>query len=549
MLKELYVKDFILIDEVHICMNDTMSAFTGETGAGKSLLMDAIGILKGERFFVDMIRQGCNKAFIEGVFTCSKTHPVIQLLYNHGYEVQDDMIIITREVSQEGKSYTRLNQRMISVSFLKEIMNLLIDIHSQHDTHQLLNSQSHGTILDTFLHDTSLLKDVKNSYKLYQKQKKELDQIMHQDYTEDDLEFFTYQLNEIDETNIKENELDELQLQLKQLQSFEKTYNSLQKALYILQEQQGITTLYEASKQLQHIQYDETIQKISDQFMDLYYTSHDIVEQLKDYSSTLSYDEEQIQQIQDRIQLIQRIYRKYGGSYDAVMEKRNLLERQIDSILYRQDAIKKHEDLCKQAYDDFVQISLKLRKKRKTYAKKLEHEVSSQLKDLELTNAKFKVDFEEIDGNSQGMDKIQFLVSMNKGEVMKNLSATASGGELSRFMLGLKCVMQRYQSIETVIFDEIDTGVSGKVAFAIGKKMQEISSFCQVFCVTHSPAVAACAKHQYLVEKQQDHHHTITSIRELNESQRIEFLALLSSNSTSTSALQAAKELLHEANK
>lgn len=549
MLKELYVKDFILIDEVRINVNDDMSAFTGETGAGKSLLMDAIGILKGERFFVDMIRQGCKKAFIEGVFTCSHTHPVIQLLHDHGYDVQDEMLIITREVHQEGKSYTRLNQRMISVSFLKELMNLLVDIHSQHDTHQLLNSQSHSAILDSFLHDTSLLIDVKTSYKAYQEQKKELDQILHQDYTEDDLEFFTYQLNEIDHACLKEDELDELQQQLKQLQSYEKTYSSLQKALYLLQDQQGISTLYEASKQLQHIQYDETIQKISDQFMDLYYASHDAYDQLKDYASSLSYDKDQIQQLQDRIQLIQRIYRKYGGTYQNVMEKRDTLERQIDSILYRQDAIKKHEVLCKQAYETFTQVSLKLRKKRKSFAKKLEQEVSMQLKDLELNNAKFKVNFEEIDGNAQGMDKIQFLVSMNKGETLKNLSATASGGELSRFMLGLKCVMQQYQSIETVIFDEIDTGVSGKVAFAIGKKMQEIAKYCQVFCVTHSAAVAACAKHQYLVEKQQGKKYTTTSIQKLDESKRIELLAQLSSNSTSVSALQAAKELLYEANK
>ena len=251
--------------------------------------------------------------------------------------------------------------------------------------------------------------------------------------------------------------------------------------------------------------------------------------------------------MQDRISYIHKIFRKYGGSYDAVCEKRDELDRTIDGILHRQDAITKLEKARQKAYAAYETQAKQLHTLRMAKAKELEELVVTQLRDLELPNARFHVSIETFAGNATGMDKVEFLISMNAGERLKSLSATASGGELSRFMLGMKTVFTRLQGIETVIFDEIDTGVSGNVAFAIGKKMQELAKDVQVFCVTHLAPVAACADHHYVVEKLQENDHVKTQIHVLDEQERIIQLASISSASQSVSAHAMAKELLEKA--
>lgn len=548
MLTQMYVKDFVLIDNMNIEFANGMSAFTGETGAGKSLLIDAIGILRGDRINASMVKQGKEKAIIEGVFTLAKEHPARITLQNAGYEIEDDMLIIQREFTKDGKSVSRMNHRTTTVSLIKEVLASLIDIHSQHDSQYLLNTKYHLSLLDSYCNEPSLCEEVTQLYQVYHHAKKELEDALRNDYNEDDLDMLTYQLNEIDEANIQPNELEELEEEQRKLMAFEKTSTNLHQVIELLNGDQGANpNLFEACRQLEPLHEDQELIDAHDKLLELYYMLEEQYTSLYSYLDAMEYDEARANEISERIFLIHKILRKYGGDLAHVKTKRDDLEKKIDSILHRADFVKKMEKQQEKTYQAFYEKAKLLQKQRMQKAKELEVHIVQQLRDLHLENAQFHINFHTIEGNAHGIDTVEFLISMNKGESLKPLQTTASGGELSRLMLGLKTIFTRLQGIETVIFDEIDTGVSGSVAFAIGQKMKQLSAATQVFCVTHLSQVAACAKHHYLVEKHQDTASTSTSIRELDEKERIAQLALIASDSTSTMALSAARELYEKA--
>ncbi|MEG0526858.1 MAG: DNA repair protein RecN [Longicatena sp.] len=550
MLKEMYVKDFVLIDELRLNFDTQMSAFTGETGAGKSLLMDAIGILKGERINTSMIKEGKEKAFIEGVFEVEEHHPAYTLLQEAGYDVEDFMFVASREFGREGKSVARINQRIVNVSFLKDVVSTLVDIHSQHDTQYLLNTKYHITLLDNFCNVEDLCQRVKTQYQAYKKIHDKLESALHEDYNEDDLEFLTFQLNEIDEADIKEHELEECEEESKRLMAFEKISSKVASSLELLEdEHKGSASLYEACREIGSIHEDDFFEKVKEKLQEAYYQVEEVVHELKDYMDDFDYDEVHFHELQERISCIHKIYRKYGPNVQALQVKREELNQKIDMILHRQDFITKQEALREEAKKQYLLVANELHEIRSTKAKELEQKILEELKDLQLPHARFEVVLETMEGNASGIDNVAFLISMNPGEPLKPLSTTASGGELSRFMLGLKTVFTSLQKIETIIFDEIDTGVSGSVAFSVGRKMKELANQTQVFCVTHLASVAACAQHHYIVEKLQQENTTNTKIRELNEEERIAQLAMISNNSMSTSAMEAAKELYMNAQK
>lgn len=545
MLTSIFVKNFILIDQVSLDFQPGLSAFTGETGAGKSLLMDAIGVLKGERANAGMVKTGCDKAMIEGVFTIE--HPsLIQKLTEDGFDLEEDALIITREITKEGKSTTRINHRVASVSYVREIISQIVDIHSQHDTQYLLNARYHLGLLDNFVNELDLNAQVEKDYHAYKKVKDELEAALSSDYNEDDLEYLTFQLNEIDQAAIRQQELEALEDEQKRMLSFEKITSAVQLAITQM-EQTGNPAVYETFKALQGLQ-DEVPSRIASTLSDFYYQMEDMNSELHDYLDHLEYDEARFNEVSDRIFLIHKIYRKYGGDYDAVMEKRAELERKIDSILHRQDFILKHEAIVETAHKKFLASAAKLSKLRQKKAMELSTLVKQQLHDLQLEHARFEIAFEPTQGNATGIDKVEFMVAMNAGEGLRPLAHSASGGELSRLMLGLKTVFTSLMGIETVIFDEIDTGVSGKVALAIGKKMKELGKQTQVFCVTHLAPVAACASQHYIVEKHQANQQTRTSIALLDQEQRIKELANIASGSDSDHAIQSALELYQLAN-
>ncbi|MEG0520234.1 MAG: DNA repair protein RecN [Erysipelotrichaceae bacterium] len=547
MLQSIYVKDFILFDEVILDFKNGMSAFTGETGAGKSLLIDAIAVLMGERIRSDMVKHGCEKATIEGAFSLSKDSITFDLLQAAGYECLDDTLVLTRIISADGKSIAKINQRVTTLSLLKEITQAMVDIHSQHDTQYLLNPRYHLHLLDQFVNEKDLHQQVTNAYVTYQGIKKSLEEAMNADYNEDDLEFLKFQIQEIEDANLTEEEIEVLENELKELQSYEKISTHLSQAIFYMDgENLAKDSLYEGCKELDSLNDFNQIREIKDELYNLYYTLNEKIDDLNHILNHQEYDENRVNEIQERLFLINKIKRKYGGSLLSVQLKADEINNRIEQIEHRQEFLEKETLKLNEAKANYLKLAKALSLIRHQKSEVLSKQILDELKDLQLNHAQFVIDFKENE-TKDGIDQVEFLISMNLGEALKPLSTTASGGELSRFMLGLKTIFTSLQGIDTIIFDEIDSGVSGSVALAIGKKMQKLATTTQVFCVTHLASVAACANQHYLVKKEAINQKTSTSIKELTKEERIHELAFIANGSTSTSSMQAASELFERA--
>ncbi len=544
MLTHLYVKNFVLIDQVNLDFNDKMSVLTGETGAGKSLLIDAIGLLCGERASATYVKKGCDKAVVEGVFDISDNSIANRLLEEQGFDLEGEDLIISREITALGKSTIRVAQRSCTAAFLRELMSSIVDIHSQHDNQYLLQPRYHLSLLDRFCEDEQLLEKVKAAYQALHSLEKEVEAALKEDFNQDNLDDLTAAYNEIVDAKLKEDELAELEDEVKLMNRFETIQKQAAYALEALDGEQGSNpTLYSAIRALESIQDIQPYQSIHTSLYDAYYQIEELISSLRKALENSDYDEERLNMIQERIFLYHRLYRKYGGSYEAIMQQKEMIETKIDRILHRQDFLERKEQELNEKRQIFEAVSEQLHQLRSQKAVILEEQVNQQLNDLLLSNARFHIAIKEGKASSVGIDEVEFQVSMNRQDRFTPLQKTASGGELSRLMLGLKCIFTRLQGISTVIFDEIDTGVSGAVALAIGRKMQLLSEDIQVFCVTHLAQVAASADHHLLVSKQDDQHVTTTSIQLLNEEERIHELAAIASSSQSEASLSAAREL------
>ena len=544
MLQNLYLKNYILIDELRLDFKSGFSVFTGETGAGKSILIDAIGLLMGDRFTADMIRHGSDKAIIEAVFSTKSMH-IASLFNDLNYDFDLNELIISRELTQEGRSINRINNRSVPVSLLKEIGQYLVDIHSQNDTQYLLNNRYHLQLLDAYNIDRALLDDVKKRYQVYAKLKSELNEKEKNDLNPDDLDFLSFQSLEIEKANLVVGEDEELENQQRLLMSFEKVSTRLTSAIDLLDENEGAREkVYEAVKALRHIDEMETLKPVTETIDELYFNLVEQIEELKDRFNELSYDEDRLNQIQDRLFQINKLKKKYGRTLEQILEHYAEIKDRIHAIEHREEVLEELRRDCERAYKHFELKALELREVRKNKARALETAIIKEIRDLYLEKAQFSIVFSEVGANSSGLDFVEFLISMNPGESLKPLIKVASGGELSRLMLGMKVIFNDLQSIETVIFDEIDSGVSGRVATAIGQKMSSLARHAQVFSVTHLGQVAACSRTHYLVSKIQANTLTNTNIAELNEEGRIHELAMIASGSITPNALSAAQELL-----
>lgn len=544
MLTHLYVKNFVLIDQVNLDFNDKMSVLTGETGAGKSLLIDAIGLLCGERASATYVKKGCDKAVVEGVFDISDNSIANRLLEEQGFDLEGEDLIISREITALGKSTIRVAQRSCTAAFLRELMSSIVDIHSQHDNQYLLQPRYHLSLLDRFCEDEQLLEKVKAAYQALHSLEKEIESALKEDFNQDDLDDLTAAYNEIVDAKLKKDELAELEDEVKLMNRFETIQKQAAYALEALDGEQGSNpTLYSAIRALESIQDIQPYQSIHTSLYDAYYQIEELISSLRKALENSDYDEERLNMIQERIFLYHRLYRKYGGSYEAIMQQKEIIETKIDRILHRQDFLERKEQELNEKRQIFETVSQQLHQLRSQKAVILEEQVNHQLNDLLLSNARFHIAIKEGKAASAGIDEVEFQVSMNRQDGFTPLQKTASGGELSRLMLGLKCIFTRLQGISTVIFDEIDTGVSGAVALAIGRKMQLLSEDIQVFCVTHLAQVAASADHHLLVSKKDDQYVTTTSIQLLNEEERIHELAAIASSSQSEASLSAAREL------
>ena len=538
MIEQLSVKDYVLFKSCIIDFTDGMSVITGETGAGKSLLIDAIGYLSGNRIKSNVIRNGKDKAVLSMVLTANDR--VNAILEENGFEV-DDQVIISRTILNNNKSTVRINQQITTLSFVRKIVNLLVDIHSQMDTYRLMDTSVQMELLDSYAKTMDLKASVKEAYVKYSNVLHELETLKNEEFSDAELEFLTTQLDEIENENIQEDELDALNDQIHEATSWYKNSEDLSSCLYEIDKENGaldsLYTLYkQASKSPILNDYEES-------FKNLYYSLQSVDEELKHMRDTHSNDSLDLDSLQSRQYLIKKLYRKYGGSYTSLMESKKSITDKIDRIIHRQDVFDKLEKEKEESFTAYMKLANALSLKRKEVFSQLESKVMEHCKDLMLENARFMISCMEKKPSSNGIDDIEFLVSMNPGQDFSSLSASASGGELSRLMLALKVVFQASNGIETIIFDEIDTGVSGKVALAMGAKMKALSKNYQVLCITHLASVAVYANTHYLVNKKVSASETITNVQELDQDKTIQELAVMTSGEASQKAKESMQDL------
>ena len=538
MIEQLSVKDYVLFKSCIIDFTDGMSVITGETGAGKSLLIDAIGYLSGNRIKSNVIRNGKDKAILSMVLTSNDR--VNAILEENGFEV-DDQVIISRTILNNNKSTVRINQQITTLSFVRKIVNLLVDIHSQMDTYRLMDTSVQMELLDSYAKTMDLKASVKEAYVKYSNVLHELETLKNEEFSDAELEFLTAQLDEIENANIQEHELDALNDQIHEATSWYKNSEDISSCLYEIDKENGaLDSLYNLYKQASK---SPILNDYEESFKNLYYSLQSVDEELKHMRDTHSNDSLDLDSLQSRQYLIKKLYRKYGGSYTSLMESKKSITDKIDRIIHRQDVFDKLEKEKEESFTAYMKLANALSLKRKEVFSQLESKVMEHCKDLMLENARFMISCMEKKPSSNGIDDIEFLVSMNPGQDFSSLSASASGGELSRLMLALKVVFQATNGIETIIFDEIDTGVSGKVALAMGAKMKALSKNYQVLCITHLASVAVYANTHYLVNKKASASETITSVQELDQDKTIQELAIMTSGEASQKAKESMQDL------
>lgn len=539
MIEQLMVKDYILFDYALVDFTHGMHVITGETGAGKSLLIDAIGYLSGKRINGNIVRKGKDKAILQMV--CSTSSPKIsQMLEENGFEVEDS-ILITRTVQANQKSTIRINQQITTLSFVRELVSYMIDMHSQMDTYQLMQPSVQLDLLDALAQTKDLREEVAQQYTTLKAIEKEYHTCKNESLSDDELDYLTAQLNRIDELNIQEGELESLQEKVKICAEMEKNTELFSQSIYQLNKENGLMdTCYDLSKELSKTNFTS---EIANQLMDIYYRFDEIKENLQEQLNQFDQSSESIDEMESRIYTIKAMYKRYGGSFSSLMEAKANLEKKIERFLSREHILAEMETNLSKARKAYDQLAEELSQKRKAIFSSVEQQVNQHCHDLMLEHADFHISSQEKEASKDGKDAIEFLISMNPGQPLVPLKDSASGGELSRLMLALKVVFQAQQGVNAIIFDEIDTGVSGKVAFAMGHKMHTLAQHYQVLCITHLASVACFGDRHYCVQKTSEDGSTQTSIHLLNEKETLEELAVMSSGQVNQASLQAAQEL------
>lgn len=535
MISTLHIKNIGIIDEIMIDFSKGFNILTGETGAGKTLIIGALGIVAGGRFSKEMIRKGENHSFVE----------VSIYLPNHPKSV-DGNIIISREIFDNGRNTCKINGRLVTVNELKEFMNNIINIHGQNDNQNLLNKENHIKYLDKFLGKEFLSK--KNEYtELYNKYVY-INRKLKENYGDEKekqrkLDLLYYQVNEIKNANLKINEDEELEEQRNLIVNAEKISKSLNEADMQINEN-ALNSISIAIKNLEkiediNIKYQKTLSSLKSNYYDL----QEIAIDLNHYNSDTSFEEEERDEIENRIDEINDLKRKYGNTIEEILNYKSEVEKEIDKIENLEEKNNELKIELKKIIAELEKRAIELHETRQKHGIELETKINSELADLEMPNAKFKISIKNINYNKDGTDEIEFMITTNKGEDFKPLIKTASGGEMSRIMLAIKTVLSDIDEVPILIFDEIDTGISGKAGNAVGEKLKTISKNHQVIIVTHLASIAAKGDSNYYIYKEVEGDNTKTRIKNLNEQEVIEEVARIASGIVSEISLKHAMEL------
>lgn len=548
MLKSLYISSFVIIDKMRVDFDDGMSVLTGETGAGKSIIIDALNQLCGNRSKASLIRKNAPKAVIEGIFEVNMS-PALEALCEELHIEADEQFVITKEILQSGKSNVKINYQSSSNNALKLLTPYFLDIHSQFETQKLFEEKNHILLLDEFAKKDleNILVDYQNIFLEYVHMNEQLENAIEEDMSDEQLDFLTAQLNEIDELTYTDDEVDEMEEELKRLQNFEKINESIQTFSQYMNHSQGVLPQFkDALSAFQTLSSYEEFQDSYDQLYNHYYNLMDEYENIMEIYHDFQFDEYRFNELQETLYKINRLKRKYGFTMERIQEYRQELSEKIDTINHRDEYIASLQEQISHLKKEATLKAETISQIRFQYAKQFEKDIQKELKEMYLDKAVFKVQLEKTKLTKLGIDKIIFMVSINSGQDLSLLNESASGGEISRIMLAIKIVILQYGLVETIVFDEVDTGVSGKVATSIGEKMRRLAQNMQVICITHLPQVACLAHHQYSIEKNSQDTQTIASIHRLDQEERVlEIAKMLSGESITQEAIENAKKLLN----
>ncbi|MCM1647434.1 DNA repair protein RecN [Thomasclavelia ramosa] len=546
MLESIYIENFAIIDRLEVDFHNHMTVLTGETGAGKSIIIDAIGQLMGNRSQSSFIKADCDECFIEGVFIIGAKSPVLNKLKEYRIDYEDKLVV-SKSFNRDNKSIIKINYRNVSKMVLQSIMADLIDIHSQFETHSLFDAENHLIILDEFINQPlkKLFQTYSLAYRTYREINRDYQKALNEELSDEQLEFYQAQLAEINSLDLEELDEDELEREKKLLQSYEKTNEQISKYRQYMNGDRGaLATLSNALSELEELNDNPQYQNTYERMYDLYYNLIDLDDEIINEFNSTNFDEYRLNEIQEVFFKLNRLKRKYGQSIEAIKEAKEDLEMKVAAFNNREaylNDLKKQLDI---AYQETKSIAEQITRLRQSKAKEFTELVTKELKSLYLDKVVFKVDFKLVDFQKNGQDNVEFLISTNAGQTLKPLNKVASGGEMSRIMLAIKILSLSSSSVETIIFDEADTGVSGKVAESIGAKMKYISKQHQVLCITHLAQVAAFAKNHYLIQKSSNDNYTNVKIKELSYDQSINEIAkLISGKEVSQESINHAKKL------
>ena len=553
MLNQLSIRNVAVIDKLDINLHDGVSVLTGETGAGKSIIIDSINMILGDRANKELVRYGTDKAVVQAVFDAPKS--VINVLEENDIDVEDETVIITRQVTKEGKSAARINGMVVTLNILREISDRLINIHGQHDNQALLTPIRHITFLDAYADNEEYI----NRYKDILSKKREIEKkISSLEMDEQEkmqrIDLLEYQVTEIKKASLEKGEEDDLREQRDIYTNAEQITKSVNEAYMNLYEGDEIQSAYDGisiavNEIFQISDLNPQLKSIYDTLNEIMYSLEDTAHEIKEFGETVEFDEQALNEIEERLDLISTLKRKYGNSIEEILEYLKKAESELNDIKLSDERTNELKEELKNITKELKEKGNVLTQRRENAAKVLEENIEKSLHELNMEKSKFKVNIEN-DGTfyDNGMDKVEFLISTNPGEPLKPLVKIASGGELSRVMLAIKSILADSDGVDTMIFDEIDTGVSGKAAMSIAKKLAVIAKNKQVICITHLPQLTAMADNHYLIQKNTDGELASTTLKELDEEGReLELARIIDGGEVTELALSHAKQMLENA--
>lgn len=536
MISTLHIKNVGIIDDITIDLNEGLNILTGETGAGKTLIIDSLQIISGGRFSKEMIRKGEDFSYVE----------VSMYLPENGQE-EEENVVVSREIYANGRNTCKINGRLVSVNELKNFMQDIIDIHGQHENQTLLDINSHIKYLDGIA--SKDISKSKEEYKTLYIKYNELKQEINKNFGDDkekqrELDLLRYQVNEIEDAKLKIGEEEELENTRIKMMNSEKISKNLSEASNQINETaiDSISIAIRAMEKIEEI--DSKYQESLNSLKSIYYDIQELSRDIEGYNEDAYFDEEERDRVEERLDLIYTLKRKYGNSVEEILKYNEDIKSRIEKIENSEEYVQKLKKELKEIENKMEKIAKEMTRIRKEYSKILENKINKELTELEMPNARFQIDIKQEEKfGINGLDKVEFMISTNIGEDKKSLSKIASGGEMSRIMLAIKTVLADVDNVETLVFDEIDTGISGVAANRVADKLKKIAKKHQVLCITHLAVIAAKGERNYYVSKNVVNNMTTTCIKQLDENEVLEEIARIASGEITEVSLEHAREL------